>query len=180
MFARSGEITAPCGVPPRRDPLALLHHARVQPFLDQTDHPPVADPMLDEPDQPIVARWCRRTTGYRRQAPSSLASLIASASASSASMLAAPRPEPVAETQELRLVDRRQDPTTAAWTILSSRAAMPSGRCCHRLSGCTSAARAALDTLRDGPVRGDQRDCPRDSRRTASHVTPSTPGARVF
>ena len=35
---------------PRVGPLSVLHHARVQPFLDQPDHSPVPDPMLKEAD----------------------------------------------------------------------------------------------------------------------------------
>ena len=35
-------------------PLALLHHARLQPFLDQTDDPFISDPMSHKPDQPLM------------------------------------------------------------------------------------------------------------------------------
>jgi hypothetical protein len=33
----------------------LFQDARFQPFLNQADNAPVADPMLQEPDQPILA-----------------------------------------------------------------------------------------------------------------------------
>jgi hypothetical protein len=39
----------------RIQPLALFQHARLQPFLDQANDPGVANPVLHEPDQPIVA-----------------------------------------------------------------------------------------------------------------------------
>src|SRR5712691_13520346 len=38
----------------RLEPLAFLHHARLQPFLDQAYDPIVSDPMLDELDQPTM------------------------------------------------------------------------------------------------------------------------------
>ena len=43
-----------------RPPITDRHHpvfedARLEPLLDQADDAPVADPMLQEPDQPILA-----------------------------------------------------------------------------------------------------------------------------
>jgi site-specific DNA recombinase len=35
-------------------PLSFFQHARLQPFLDEGDHAPVANPVLDELDQPFV------------------------------------------------------------------------------------------------------------------------------
>jgi hypothetical protein len=36
----------------RHDP--VFHHAHLEPFLDQADDAPVADPMLQEADQPLL------------------------------------------------------------------------------------------------------------------------------
>ena len=63
MLARSGEITAPGACPCEgrgrsdlpRFHLPVLCHPGLQPIAEQSDHPPVADAMLDEFDQPFVA-----------------------------------------------------------------------------------------------------------------------------
>jgi hypothetical protein len=45
-LASNGDTTAPCGVPAFvSKPLSVLHHARLQPFLDQADDPFVSYPM---------------------------------------------------------------------------------------------------------------------------------------
>jgi len=55
MFASSGEMTAPCGVPSSVSiKTALLQHARLQPFLYQADDPSIADAVFDETVQPFV------------------------------------------------------------------------------------------------------------------------------
>src|ERR1700733_11962664 len=56
-------------------PLALFQHARLQPFLDQANDPGVADPMLHEPDQPIVADRIEERTDISVQNPQDIASL---------------------------------------------------------------------------------------------------------
>jgi hypothetical protein len=38
----------------RLEPPAVLHHARLQPFLDQAHDPSVCNPMLHKPDHPIM------------------------------------------------------------------------------------------------------------------------------
>jgi hypothetical protein len=49
-LASSGEITAPCGVP---TVAGVTHHADLQPFADQPDYAPVANPVLDKTEQPV-------------------------------------------------------------------------------------------------------------------------------
>ena len=44
----------------RLGPLTLLHHPRLQPFLDQADDPLVSDPMFDKLDQPIVLEFVEK------------------------------------------------------------------------------------------------------------------------
>ena len=53
MFAKSGLITAPSLL--RLDHASSFEYACRQPFGNQPDDSPVANPMLDEPDQPFPA-----------------------------------------------------------------------------------------------------------------------------
>lgn len=46
MFARTNEITAPCG----GQQAPVFQHARLQPLADQAHEPPVRDPVFREPD----------------------------------------------------------------------------------------------------------------------------------
>ena len=55
MLASSGEITDPCPVPVSLT--ATTPSSRMpafRPFLDQADDAPVADPVLQETDQPLL------------------------------------------------------------------------------------------------------------------------------
>ena len=73
----------------RHDP--VFQDARLEPFLDQADDAPVADPMLHEPDQPFLARSRRRTIGCRRPVSSS-PSCAGSRRQSASSASCVPRP----------------------------------------------------------------------------------------
>jgi site-specific DNA recombinase len=92
-----------------RDTLPVLQHARLEPFLDQADDPSVADPVLQEADQPLVADPVEERPDVGVEDPADVASLDPVRERVQRVVLAAPGPEPVAEAQELRLVDRRQD-----------------------------------------------------------------------
>src|SRR5712691_10181618 len=53
----------------RLEPPAFLHHARLQPFLDQADDPLVSDPMLDELDQPTMFDFVEKCPDVQVQHP---------------------------------------------------------------------------------------------------------------
>ena len=109
MFARSGEITAPCGVPTSpRCYLPVLHHPGFQPLADQSDHPPIADPVFHEADQPVVAHRIEEPGDVGIQYPVHLAPVDPDRQRVQRIVLAAPGPEPVAEPQEIFLPDRIQ------------------------------------------------------------------------
>ena len=109
MFASSGESNAAL----RRSDLLrchlpVLHHPGFQPFADQADHAPVADPMFHEPDEPVMVTASKNPAMSASSIQFTLLVLIPTASASSASCWTAPRPEPVREPEEIFLVDRVQ------------------------------------------------------------------------
>jgi hypothetical protein len=61
MFAKSGLMTAPLWCPLLRlDQVSIFEHACRQPFGDQPDNSPVANPMFDEADQPILVNLVER------------------------------------------------------------------------------------------------------------------------
>jgi hypothetical protein len=65
-LASSGEITDPCPRPlftDRDDP--VFQHARLEPFLDQADDAWIANPMLDETDQPTLADFIEKGSDVR-------------------------------------------------------------------------------------------------------------------
>ena len=109
MFASNGEITAPCGVPtvPRRH-LPVFHHPGLQPFADQAQHPPIADTMFHETDQPLMVDRVEEPRDVGVQDPVHLAPVDPDRQRIQRIMLATPGPEPVAEPQEVFLPDRVQ------------------------------------------------------------------------
>ena len=130
MLARSGEITEPCPVPlvtDRHDP--VFEDARLQPFPDQADDAPVADPMLHEPDQPFLADRVEERPDVGVQDLVHLPAGDPDHQRVQRIMRATSRPEPVREPEEVFLVDRVQHRSDRPWTILSSSAAIASGRC---------------------------------------------------
>src|SRR5437667_12525139 len=104
MFASSGEITAPCGVPS-----SVFQYTRLEPFADQADDPLVTDPMFDEADQPCMTDRIEERPDVGVENPSDVASFDPVRERVQRIVLAPPRTEPVAEAQELRFVDWRED-----------------------------------------------------------------------
>ncbi len=86
-------------------PLALLHHARLQPFLDQADDSLVSDPMLDELDQPFVIDFVEKCPNVQIEHPVHLLARNPDVERVQRIMLAAPRPEPVGEAQKVLFPD---------------------------------------------------------------------------
>jgi hypothetical protein len=85
--------------------------------------------VLDEPDQPVVADRVEERPEVGVEDPVDPLPGDPGGERVQRVVLTTPGPEPVAEAEELRLIDRGENATTAVWTILSSSAAMPSGRC---------------------------------------------------
>ena len=54
MFASSGEMTPPCGLPLGARELALRHDARLQPLANQTEQHSVAYPLAKDLSQMTV------------------------------------------------------------------------------------------------------------------------------
>ena len=90
-------------------PEALFQHTRLQPFLDQADDPAITDPMLDEPHQPFSAERVEEGADIGVEDPVDLARLDSVRERIQRVVLAASGSEPVTKSQELRLVDRREE-----------------------------------------------------------------------
>jgi hypothetical protein len=45
----------------RGNPLAVFDHARFEPFADQSNDPPIGDPMLEKPEHPPVIDFVEGT-----------------------------------------------------------------------------------------------------------------------
>ena len=91
----------------RDDP--VFQDTRLQPFLDQADDAPVADPMLDETNQPVLADFVEKGSNVGVENVVHLVCVVMpTTSASSASCWPRSGPEPVAEPEEVLLVDRVQ------------------------------------------------------------------------
>ena len=93
----------------RRDLDAVLEHTRLEPFPNQADDALVANPVFDEPDQPVMADPVEERLDVGVENPSHLSSCNSERECIQRVVLAASGPEPIAEPQELRLIDRRQD-----------------------------------------------------------------------
>src|SRR5215470_960482 len=115
MLASSGEITEPCPVPfsltvttPSSSTPAFNH------FLDQADDARITDPMLDKADQPALADFVEKGSDIRIKNEVHL--LVGDPDRQSVQriVLAALRPEAVAEPEELFLVDAVRYRTQAA------------------------------------------------------------------
>ena len=86
----------------------VLEHPRLQPFPDQADDARIADPVLNETDQPVVADRIEKRPDIGVQYPVHLAAADPDHQRIQRIVLAAPRPEPVREPEEIFLVDRVQ------------------------------------------------------------------------
>jgi hypothetical protein len=109
MLARSGEITDPCPVAPlarRNDP--VFQDTRFEPFTDQTDDARVADPVLDEADEPVLAYCVEEPGNIGVQNVVHLSAVDPDMERVQRIVLAAARAEPIAEPEEFLLVDRIQ------------------------------------------------------------------------
>jgi site-specific DNA recombinase len=86
-------------------PSALLHHARFQPFLDQADDALVADPVLDETDEPLLAHRAEEVPDIGVKNIVHLPARDAHHQGVQRIVRSAPGPEPVREPEEVLLVD---------------------------------------------------------------------------
>src|SRR6266545_668878 len=93
---------APC-------PRALLQHAGVQPFLDESHDAPVRNPVLDKLHQPPVIEGVEKPTDVGIEHPVHLLRRDPDRQRIQGLMRAAPRSEPVREPEKVDLVDRVQD-----------------------------------------------------------------------
>src|SRR5262249_10142690 len=94
---------------PRLDQAPVFEHACCQPLGHQPDDSTVANPMLDEADQPIPADLVEKGLNVAIEYPVDPPLPDSECQRIQCLMLVAPRPESVAEPKELRLIDRRQD-----------------------------------------------------------------------
>ena len=90
-------------------PPAIDHDAGFQPLDDQPDHPPVPDPILKEPDQPVPRDGIEERADVAVDHPVDFPPVDGDGERVKRIMRPAPRSKPVAEAEEGRLVDRRQD-----------------------------------------------------------------------
>src|ERR1019366_3062610 len=87
------------------EPPAIIHHARLQPFLDQANDPLVSDPMLHELDHPIVPDFVEKRLDVQIQRPVHFLLRDPDIQRVQRFMLAALRPEPVPKTQKVLFPD---------------------------------------------------------------------------
>src|SRR3989449_2251603 len=85
--------------------LPVLQHACVQPFLDEPHDAPVRNPVLDELHQPSVVDGIEEATDVHVEHPVHLPRQQPRVERVQRVVLAAPRPEPVREAEEIGLVD---------------------------------------------------------------------------
>src|ERR1700681_584710 len=93
----------------RLDHASIFEHACRQPFGNQPDNSTVADPMLDEPNQPFLADLVEKGLNVAIEHPVDPPLPDPERERIQRLMLVALRSKTVAEAQELRLIDRRQD-----------------------------------------------------------------------
>src|SRR2546421_7809192 len=89
-------------------PFAVLQHARIEPFLDQSNHAPVRYPVLQELHQPFMLQRIEEALKVGVEHP--LHHLLPHSVGHSVQrlMLVPPRPESVRKSQEVHLVNRVQ------------------------------------------------------------------------
>ena len=85
--------------------LPVFHHPGLQPFADQPHDPTISDTVLDEADQPLVPDAVEESLDIGIHDPVHPLALDPNRQCVQRSMLAASRPEPVAEPKEVFLVD---------------------------------------------------------------------------
>src|SRR5664279_6035083 len=127
------------------EPPAIIHHARLQPFLDQANDPLVSDPMLHELDHPIVPDFVKNDLMSKSSTQFTFFCVIPTYSASSASCWLRSGRNPYQKPRKSSSQIWLRTVPTARWAILSSSAAIPNGRCLPSAFG--------IQTLRDGFAR---------------------------
>jgi site-specific DNA recombinase len=90
-------------------PCAPFQHTRLEPLADQADDPLIGDPMLDETNQPVMVDHVEERPDVRVKDMPDVTSLDPVRERVQRIVLATPGTEPIAETQKLRLIDRRQN-----------------------------------------------------------------------
>src|SRR6185437_6796715 len=138
-------------------------YSRPQPFLDQADDAPVADTVLREADQPFLA-YRIEETGV--QYPVHLGAGDPHRQRVQRIVLAAPRPEPIREPEEVLLLDRVQhhddraldDPRVKPEDKPYPPARQPpAAAACRPPSGYTSGGTVAAGKPPDGPDHANPR-----------------------
>ena len=107
---RSGRHHRPLrGALLRRTPHIVLHHANLQPFADQAQHAPVANPLFHEPHHPIVVDAVEEGPDIGVHDPVHRLALNADRERVQRVVLSPSGSKPVGEAEEVRLVDRIQN-----------------------------------------------------------------------
>src|ERR1700730_7447833 len=127
----------------RDDP--VFQDARLEPFLDQADDAPVADPVFQEADQPVLADLIEERPDVGVQYEAHLLAVDTDTERIQRIVCAAPWPEPVREPEEVFLVDRAQQRSHCPLDDLV-------------LKGCDR--ERALPSIRLGNVDPPARQCP--------------------
>ena len=107
MLASSGEITDPWPRLTNRDD-PVLQDTRLQPLLDEADDALVTDALPDETDQPILTDRIEKGANICVQNEVHFLCGDPDCERIHCIVRTAPRPEPVAEPEEIFLVDRVQ------------------------------------------------------------------------
>jgi hypothetical protein len=98
------------------DHATVLEHTRLQPLPQQADDPAIADPVLDEPDQPVMADRVEERPEVGVEDPVDPLPGDPGGERVQRVVLTTPGPEPVAEAEELRLIDWGEDQGYRIWT----------------------------------------------------------------
>ena len=91
------------------DQSAVFQHTRLQPLLDQADDPPITNSVFDESYEPLSAQSIEEPRYVGVENPVDFTCINSVCERIQRIVLAAPRSEPIADPQKLRLVDRRED-----------------------------------------------------------------------
>src|SRR4029077_7406121 len=124
---------------------SLFKDTRLEPFLNQADHPRVPDPMLQETDQPFPADRIEEASDVGIEYPVHLCAADSDNERIQRIMRAAPWPKPIRETEEIFLVVRVQDCRRCA---LDGFVLLGGGR-----GGALPPVRLGMYTRRDGSAR---------------------------
>jgi len=90
---------------PRRPHHPAFHHPGLQPLADQADNPPISDPVFDECDQPLMAHRVEEPGNVGVEDEVDVLLSDPDRQCVQRIVLAAPRPEAVAEPQEVCFPD---------------------------------------------------------------------------